>query len=109
MPCDTVLECNTCMPFLFFQVIFSLEQAVAYLKCIQNSVLQQGVAAMMWQMFVTKKLSATAYLVEKVSWIFFFLWLRARILHWPSQSFSYCTFSKNNMLKVNDENNVFIA
>ena len=34
-------------------------------------MLQHGVAVMMWQMFVAKKVSATAYLVEKVSICFY--------------------------------------
>lgn len=48
------------------EVVYPLEQALAYLKCIQNAVLQHGLATMIWQMFAVKKLSSAAFLTEKV-------------------------------------------
>lgn len=48
------------------QVIYPLEQALAYLRCIQNAALQHGVAAMLWQMFIVKKVSSASFLMEKV-------------------------------------------
>ncbi|KAI0237109.1 Rab3 GTPase-activating protein non-catalytic subunit [Lamellibrachia satsuma] len=48
------------------QVTYPLEQALAYLRCIQNAALQHGVAAMLWQMFIVKKVSAASFLMEKV-------------------------------------------
>ena len=76
------------------QVTFSLEQAVEYVKCIQNSVLQHGVAAMMWQMFVSKKLATAAHLVEKVEFSSSRIvqgW--CRILSWKQFDLRECVFS----------------
>lgn len=43
-----------------------LELALSYLGCIQNYTLQHGVSVMMWQMFILKKFSSAASLMEKV-------------------------------------------
>ena len=48
------------------QVIMPLELALSYMKCIQNAALQYGVSVMMWHMFLVKKFSASALLIEKV-------------------------------------------
>ena len=46
--------------------MLALELALSFMKCIQNASLQYGISVMTWQMFVIKKFSATALLVEKV-------------------------------------------
>jgi hypothetical protein len=66
-----VLMANCAWEFLVIwnrdsEVIYALEQAIVYLKCVQNAVLQHGLALMIWQMFVVKKLSSAALLVDKV-------------------------------------------
>jgi len=43
-----------------------LQQALAYLHCINNQHVQHGVAVMMWRTFLKEKLSATAKLMQKV-------------------------------------------
>uniref|UniRef100_A0A671LU71 Rab3 GTPase-activating protein non-catalytic subunit-like n=1 Tax=Sinocyclocheilus anshuiensis TaxID=1608454 RepID=A0A671LU71_9TELE len=43
-----------------------LEWSVEFLKMISNPHIQFGVSAMMWQTFIVKRFSATAFLMEKV-------------------------------------------
>ncbi|GCC23475.1 hypothetical protein chiPu_0001871 [Chiloscyllium punctatum] len=43
-----------------------LSISVDHLKCIGNAHVQRGVAVMMWNTFIVKRLSATAYLMDKV-------------------------------------------
>ena len=43
-----------------------LQQSVAYLKCINNVVVQHGVASMLWRTFLVDKLQATCKLMQKV-------------------------------------------
>ncbi|KAK7104713.1 rab3 GTPase-activating protein non-catalytic subunit-like [Littorina saxatilis] len=43
-----------------------LQLSLEYLKLVQNAVLRQGVSSMLWHMFVMKRLSAAAQLMEKV-------------------------------------------
>ncbi|KAL8566839.1 hypothetical protein ACOMHN_052237 [Nucella lapillus] len=46
--------------------VHHLKSSVEYLKLVQNAVLRQGVSSMLWHMFVTKRMSAAAQLMEKV-------------------------------------------
>ncbi|XP_070571342.1 rab3 GTPase-activating protein non-catalytic subunit-like [Ptychodera flava] len=43
-----------------------LQQALFHLSFIKNTVLQHGICYMMWHTFLVKKVSAAAYLMEKV-------------------------------------------
>ncbi|XP_078413223.1 rab3 GTPase-activating protein non-catalytic subunit [Cetorhinus maximus] len=43
-----------------------LSISVDHLKCIGNAHVQRGIAIMMWNTFVVKRLSAAAYLMDKV-------------------------------------------
>ncbi|XP_077997216.1 rab3 GTPase-activating protein non-catalytic subunit-like [Glandiceps talaboti] len=43
-----------------------LQQSLVHLNYIRNAVIQHGIASMMWHTFVVKKVSGTAYLMEKV-------------------------------------------
>lgn len=43
-----------------------LQSSLDYLNAIQNAVLRQGLGSMLWQMFIVKRLSTAAYLLEKV-------------------------------------------
>ncbi|XP_077866287.1 rab3 GTPase-activating protein non-catalytic subunit-like, partial [Saccoglossus kowalevskii] len=43
-----------------------LQEALLHLNSIKNTVLQHGIAYMMWHTFLVKKVSSAAYLMEKV-------------------------------------------
>ncbi|XP_072121177.1 rab3 GTPase-activating protein non-catalytic subunit isoform X1 [Mobula birostris] len=43
-----------------------LSRSVDHLKCIANGHVQRGTAVMMWNTFIVKRLSAAAYLMDKV-------------------------------------------
>ncbi|XP_067844977.1 rab3 GTPase-activating protein non-catalytic subunit isoform X2 [Heptranchias perlo] len=43
-----------------------LSISVDHLKCIGNAHVQRGIAVMMWNTFIVKRLSAAAYLMDKV-------------------------------------------
>lgn len=88
-----VLMVNCCWEYLVLwskdpETIFPLTQAIAFLRCIHHATLQHGeshlflvvaiitallhvpllagLAAMVWQMFLLKKVSAAALLMEKI-------------------------------------------
>lgn len=44
----------------------NLQCSLDYLKLVQNAVLRQGVSSMLWHMFVAKRVSAAAQLMDKV-------------------------------------------
>ncbi|KAL5008455.1 hypothetical protein ScPMuIL_014036 [Solemya velum] len=46
--------------------ITDLHGALNFLKLVQNAVLRQGVGSMMWHMFLVKRMSSAAHLMEKV-------------------------------------------
>ncbi|XP_055495695.1 rab3 GTPase-activating protein non-catalytic subunit [Leucoraja erinacea] len=43
-----------------------LSRSVDHLKCVDNGHVQRGIAVMMWNTFIVKRLSAAAYLMDKV-------------------------------------------
>lgn len=48
------------------ELVQNLKLSSEYLKLVQNAVLQHGVGAMMWSMFISKRFQSTALLMEKV-------------------------------------------
>ena len=48
------------------EVTQPLAVALEFVKCIQNESLQHGLSLMLWQMFILKRFTASALLMEKV-------------------------------------------
>ncbi|XP_071079517.1 rab3 GTPase-activating protein non-catalytic subunit-like [Haliotis cracherodii] len=48
------------------ELISYLQLSLEYLKLVQNAVLRQGLCSMMWHMYVLKRVTAAATLMEKV-------------------------------------------
>ncbi|XP_063427524.1 rab3 GTPase-activating protein non-catalytic subunit-like [Mytilus trossulus] len=48
------------------ELVQNLKLSSEYLKLVQNAVLQHGVGAMMWSMFISKRFQSAALLMEKV-------------------------------------------
>ncbi|XP_025103721.1 rab3 GTPase-activating protein non-catalytic subunit-like isoform X2 [Pomacea canaliculata] len=68
---NDILITNCCWEYVVLwnkdpDVVKHLQMSVEYLKLVQNAVLRQGVSSMLWHMFILKRMSAIANLMEKV-------------------------------------------
>ncbi|KAK7502781.1 hypothetical protein BaRGS_00006031 [Batillaria attramentaria] len=68
---NDILISNCCWEYAVLwnkdpDVVRHLQLSLEYLKLVQNAVLRQGVSSMLWHMFVMKRMSAAAQLMEKV-------------------------------------------
>ncbi|GFO27486.1 Rab3 GTPase-activating protein non-catalytic subunit-like [Plakobranchus ocellatus] len=68
---NDILLSNCCWEYAVLwnkepEAIWSLEFSLEYLRLVQNAVLRQGVSSLLWHMFMKKRASSAAHLMEKV-------------------------------------------
>ncbi|ESO90130.1 hypothetical protein LOTGIDRAFT_218187 [Lottia gigantea] len=68
---NDILLSNCCWEYAAYwnrepEHVNKLELSVEYLKLVQNALLRQGVCSMLWHMFILKRFSAAAHLMDKV-------------------------------------------